>query len=88
MVVARFQKRSTPKNPYGVLESDFQTSAQVSAKLQWKPHFKKPGPMVKMIDFENPSGKALQYIDRLAATFGALSQQSFVCFQNTHTAKL
>jgi len=44
--------------------------------------------MLKMLDFENLSVKALQDIDRLAATFGALSQQSFVCFQNTHTAEL
>lgn len=86
MVVARFQ--STPENPYGVMESDFQTSAQASTKLQWKPDFRKPGPMVKTLDFENLSVKALQYIDRLAATFGALSQQSFVCFQNRHTSKL
>lgn len=88
VVVAKFQKWSTPGNPCGVLESDFQTSAQMSAELQWNADVRKPGPIVKKLDFENLSVKALQYIDRLAATFGALSQQSFVCFQNRHTEKL
>lgn len=52
--------QSAPENPHEILESDFQTCAQMSTKLQQKPGLRKPGSVVEVVDAENLSAMRRQ----------------------------